>query len=53
MLLTARPGPRAWGRLLTQADVRSTTVPLPSSGGLPALRLGTQQRTRCGGLTWY
>ncbi|WP_103501525.1 MULTISPECIES: serine hydroxymethyltransferase [Streptomyces] len=41
-------GPHGWGRLLTRADIRSTTVPLPSSAGLPALRLGTQELTRCG-----
>ncbi|MDQ0938372.1 hypothetical protein [Streptomyces sp. V1I1] len=41
-------GPHGWGRLLTRADVRSTTVPLPSSAGLPALHLGTQELTRSG-----
>ncbi|MFI2645324.1 serine hydroxymethyltransferase [Streptomyces sp. NPDC018610] len=41
-------GPHGWGRVLTRANVRSTTVPLPSSDGLPALRLGTQELTRSG-----
>ncbi|MER5940009.1 serine hydroxymethyltransferase [Streptomyces sp. NPDC001928] len=41
-------GPHGWGRLLTEANIRSTTVPLPSSDGLPALRLGTQELTRSG-----
>lgn len=41
-------GPHRWGRMLAAANVRSTTVPLPSSAGLPALRLGTQELTRCG-----
>lgn len=46
--IPAEVGPHRWGRLLKQANVRSTTVPLPSSGGLPALRLGTQELTRVG-----
>ncbi|MDM4721522.1 serine hydroxymethyltransferase [Micromonospora sp. WMMA1363] len=46
--IPAEVGPHRWGRLLTHANVRSTTVPLPSSNGLPALRLGTQELTRMG-----
>jgi glycine hydroxymethyltransferase len=40
-------GPHTWGRLLTRAGIRSTTVALPSCAG-PGLRLGTQELTRSG-----
>ncbi|MFE6199260.1 serine hydroxymethyltransferase [Streptomyces sp. NPDC057838] len=46
--IPADQGPHGWGRVLTRANVRSTTVPLPSSDGMPALRLGTQELTRSG-----
>lgn len=36
-----------WGRILTAANIRSTTVRLPSTGR-PGLRLGTQELTRWG-----
>ncbi|WP_328936922.1 serine hydroxymethyltransferase [Streptomyces tauricus] len=36
-----------WGRTLTAAGIRSTTVQLPSTGR-PGLRLGTQELTRWG-----
>lgn len=39
--------PHEWGRLLTRADIRSTTVVLPSNAR-PGLRLGTQELTRWG-----
>ena len=40
-------GPHAWGRRLTAANIRSTTVVLPSSGA-SGLRLGVQELTRTG-----
>lgn len=40
-------GTHAWGRLLTSADIRTTTVVLPSNAR-PGLRLGTQELTRWG-----
>lgn len=40
-------GPHAWGRVLTAANIRSTTVQLPTTGR-PGLRLGTQELTRWG-----
>ncbi|MEW2544892.1 serine hydroxymethyltransferase [Streptomyces sp. NPDC047002] len=40
-------GTHAWGRLLTGADIRTTTVVLPSNAR-PGLRLGTQELTRWG-----
>jgi glycine/serine hydroxymethyltransferase len=39
--------PHDWGRLLTRADIRSTTVVLPSNAR-SGLRLGTQELTRWG-----
>ncbi|ANW22448.1 serine hydroxymethyltransferase [Streptomyces clavuligerus] len=39
--------PHEWGRLLTRANIRSTSVVLPSSAA-PGLRLGTQELTRWG-----
>ncbi|MEU2794537.1 serine hydroxymethyltransferase [Streptomyces sp. NPDC007100] len=39
--------PHEWGRLLTQTDIRTTTVVLPSSAR-SGLRLGTQELTRWG-----
>ncbi|MCC8246437.1 hypothetical protein [Saccharothrix luteola] len=40
-------GPHAWGRRLTAANIRSTTVVLPSSGA-SGLRIGVQELTRTG-----
>lgn len=40
-------GPHTWGRRLTSANIRSTTVSLPSCAA-PGLRLGTQELTRWG-----
>ncbi|NDZ78892.1 serine hydroxymethyltransferase [Streptomyces sp. SID10853] len=39
--------PHEWGRALTRADIRTTTVGLPSSGR-SGLRLGSQELTRWG-----
>jgi glycine hydroxymethyltransferase len=41
------PDAIAWGHKLRRANIRSTVVPLPSTG-LPGLRLGVQELTRVG-----